>query len=315
MTGLRIGAILVASAITMLVAIGTAGHLARMQLSAPYQMVEVEPGRHLHTLCEGPVGAPFVLYDAGAFGIYTDGWWIKEELKQDHRVCLYDRAGMGWSDPVPADASPHPDWHVADMRRLRAALGAEDAFVLIGHSMSGLRLHAYANSHPNELMGLVFVDAARPQTMNSERAQQFLPWAKRVMSLSAGLARVGIAGGAAFMFPDELNLPPRQKRDKRRSIAAVSHHKATRAEIVAAFEAPEDATWRTETNAQTLQVAVYTNSTDGGSNGPVAEAAEQATGYGRVRSLPDESHVSLLNRTNAAKIASDVRDMTKREQQ
>jgi len=296
--------------LVLLAIIGSFGHISRMQASPPFDMVEINDGRRLHVLCEGPADAPFVLYDAGAFGIYADGWWIKENLKTDHRVCLYDRAGMGWSDPVPANAAPGPDWHVEDMRRLRRSLGATEPFILIGHSMAGLRLHAFANTYPNELAGLVFVDAARPQTMNLETAQRFVPWMLRAMTLGAGLARVGVASGAAFMLPDELDLPKIQKRDKRRSIAAVRHHKATKAEIKAAFDSWATADWRQETGATQLKVAVYSNSENGGANAPVANEAAANSGFGRVTGLPEESHVSLLNRTNAEKIAADVRAMT-----
>lgn len=294
----------------LVIVLGAMGTLLRMRSTPPHQLVEVEPGRHLHTVCEGPEGAPFVLYDAGAFGIYADGWWVMEALKADHRVCLYDRAGMGWSDPVPADVSPTPDWHVEDMRRLKAKLGVDQPAVLVGHSMAGIRLHAYANAYPKELRGLVFVDAARPQTLGQERVSAFVPWLRRAMTVSGALARVGIAGGVSYMLPDELALDGAQKQDKRRSVSAVSHHKATKAEMIAAFEAWPDASWSTETRAEQIPVFVFSNSESGGANAPVAEAALANTGLGGVTPLPDASHVSLLNRENAALIAADVRKIT-----
>ncbi|MEO1042230.1 MAG: alpha/beta hydrolase [Pseudomonadota bacterium] len=289
--------------------IGWMSALFRLGSKPPYEMVEVENGRRLHVVCEGPVGAPFVLYDAGAFGIYTDGWWVKEELKADYRVCLYDRAGMGWSDPVPKGVAPTPDWHIEDMRRLRTALGEEGAFVLVGHSMAGLRLHGYANLYPDELKGLVFVDAARPGSLRAERIRQIAPWANRIMNLSIGMARSGLMGGLSYLLPDELDLPKQQGRDKRRSMAIARHHKSTKAELVAAFTSSDDVSWSQGDRAETLPVAVFTNSEGGGSNGSVAKAAEASTGFGRITVLPDESHTSLLNRQNAKLIADDIRAM------
>ena len=290
--------------------IGWLTALSRIGAKPPYDMVDVGDGRRLHVLCEGQPGAPFVLYDAGAFGIYTDGWWVKEELKADYRVCLYDRAGMGWSDPVPHGVSPTPDWHIEDMRRLRHALGEEDAFILVGHSMAGLRLHGYANLYKEELKGLVFVDAARPGSLRAERIREIAPWANRIMNLSIGMARIGLAGGLSHLLPDELDLPQQQGRDKRRSIAAPRHHVSTKAELKAAFSARADVAWAQGEGASSLPVAVFTNSQGGGSNGPVAEAAEERAGFGRVHVFTDETHVSLLNRKNAKLIASDVRAMT-----
>ena len=281
----------------------------RLQAEPPHEMINVADGRRLHVLCEGEVGAPFVLYDAGAFGIYTDGWWIKEALKADHRVCLYDRAGMGWSDPPRPGEIPDPRFHLEDMRRLRAALGETTPFILVGHSMAGLRLHAWANLYPEELRGLVFVDAVRPQAIAQSRVRQILPWAVRGMHVSAGLARVGLMGGLAQIMPDELDLPSIPKRAKTRSISSVRHHKSTRKEIQSALSTGEAEALFEGNEADQIPVSVFTNSPGGGGNGVVADAAKRNTGYGRVTVLPDESHVSLLNQTNAELIAADIRAM------
>ena len=309
---LKIAIALILTCILALALLGGIGHMFRLGDQPSFSMIEVEGDRRLHYVCEGPEGAPFVLYDAGAFGIYTDGWWLLQELSRDHRVCLYDRAGMGWSDPVPDTAAPTPDWHVEDMRRLRSALGESKPFVLIGHSMAGIRLHAYANAHPEDLLGLIFVDAARPQTMHTERIESFIPWMSRALSVSSFFARTGLAGGAAVLLPDELDLSGAPARDKRRSVSAVSHHKATKAELLAAVTAWPEASWNSQTGAERIPTFVYSNSDNGGANASVALEAKRVTGTGGVTGLPDESHVSLLNRTNARKIARDVREITGR---
>lgn len=93
-------------------------------MKAPFDLVEISPGRRLHALIEGPTGAPLVVFDHGAFGIYADGWWVKEKLKRDNRVLLYGRAGMGWSDPAPPGAELTAEFHVEDLRRLLTVVGA-----------------------------------------------------------------------------------------------------------------------------------------------------------------------------------------------
>ena len=299
----------VLSVIIILMFLGGIRYVIQYNATPPFQMVAVEGERRLHSTCAGPEDAPFVLYDAGAFGNYTDGWWVMEALREDHRVCIYDRAGMGWSDPVPAGVSPDPDWHVEDMRRLRAALGQDTPYVLIGHSMSGLRLHAYANSYPEELRGLVFVDAARPQDLKFERIRSIRPWLERAMTLSTFFARIGVNGGAAYFISDDLDHTGQRSKDKRRTLSSVQHQKATKAEITAAFEAFPNASWRVETNAEQIPVFVFTN-VNGDSNAPVARAALQNTGLGGITVLPEATHVSLLNEDNAKLIARDVRKIT-----
>jgi pimeloyl-ACP methyl ester carboxylesterase len=83
-------------------------------MNAPFDLVEVEPGRRLHGLVEGPAEAPWVVFDHGAFGTYADGWWIKEVLKADHRVVFYGQAGMDWSDPTPEGALNAPARFIGD---------------------------------------------------------------------------------------------------------------------------------------------------------------------------------------------------------
>ncbi|MBI1339825.1 alpha/beta fold hydrolase [bacterium] len=300
-TGRALGAGLIG-----LIAIGGFGQISAMGDEPSFDMVEVEPGRRLHVECEGEPEAPFALYDAGAFGIYSDGWWIKEELKRDFRVCLYDRAGMGWSDPVPAGVSPSPDWHVEDMRRLARAVGAAPPYYLIGHSMSGLRLHAFASLHLDELAGLVFIDAARPAGFTGESARRLMNRFSGAMSAGVFAAQVGLARVAAQVLPDSLDLPRGPARDKRRSIASVRHHKASREEVRAV---DTNAEWLTRELAQEVPVSVFATSADGGRNAAVAEAARAISGFGRVHGLPDENHVSLLSRKIAPLIAEDVRAM------
>lgn len=277
-----------------------------MNAKPTFDMIEVEPGRRLHTVCEGPTDAPFVLYDAGAFGIYADGWWVREELKSEFRVCLYDRAGMGWSDPLPANLTPTPEFHVNDMRRLATALEANTPLILVGHSMAGLRLHTFANLYPNDLMGLVFVDAAAPDRVRSAELRPLLKTFTRLMQLGTASARVGLARAIAPIVPDELALPPDQKADKRRSISWVSHHKASRAELQAL---EFDAEYLKKTRANEKPMAVFSAGQIGRVNAKLAEQAAQKAGYGTAQNFPKESHVSLLNAKNAKMLADAVRNI------
>lgn len=284
--------------------------LSQLRDTPPFEMIAVEGERRLHTMCAGPIDASFVLFDAGAFGNYTHGWWVMEALKEDHRICLYDRAGMGWSDPVPSGTAPDPDWHVEDMRRLTSALGQDDPYVLIGHSMAGFRLHAYANSYPEDLRGLIFVDAARPQGMKTERAATFESWINRVMTTSIILARTGIMGGIAYFRTGDFDHVGQSLKDNRRSLSSVRHQKATRAEMTAALEAFPTARWRVESKAEQIPVYVFGNDEHGDANAGVAQASIKNTGLGGVTILLEASHTSLLNEENAKLIARDVRKIT-----
>ncbi len=73
----------------------------RKAFPAPGEMVDV--GEHsLHMRCIGQ-GSPTVVLDAG-WGYTSVEWsgWVQPEVAKYTRVCAYDRAGMGWSEPQPA---------------------------------------------------------------------------------------------------------------------------------------------------------------------------------------------------------------------
>jgi hypothetical protein len=108
------------------------------------------------------------------------------------------------------------------------------------------------------------------------------------------------------LLPDELDLPKQQTADKRRATSALSHHRATKEEILAMLEIDPAADWFTQMRAKTLPVSVYSNTLGGGRNAQTAEAAKSDNGFGKITVLPDETHVSFLNRTNAKLIAADV---------
>lgn len=290
-----------------LVLSASVGHIIAMSDKAPFQFIEIAPGRSLHVSCAGPKEAPFVLYDAGAFGIYTDGWWVQDALKADFRVCLYDRAGMGWSPAAPKGTALSADWHVEDMRKLKTALGVSDPIYLIGHSMAGLRLHVWANRYPEELAGLIFIDAARPQNFDmAGKPPRWLQLAGPIMGIGSLAARVGLTRAIAPFVSDRLDLPAQQAKDKRRTVAAYSHFKTARKEILAAGDA---AAFYKDTKAETRPVSVFAASAGGGGNAQTAAGAREKVGFGRTNALPDESHVSLLAKPTAALIAADLKAM------
>ncbi len=299
------------SVVLFIMMLGGVRTFLQFRATPPHDMIKVEGERRLHSVCAGPETAPFVLFDAGAYGNYTHGWSVLEALKEDHRICLYDRAGMGWSDAVPAGESPDPEWHVEDMRRLTAALGNDEPYILIGHSMAGFRLHAYANAYPDELRGLIFVDAVRPQSIDMALADRFEKWINRVMTTSIILSRIGITGGVAYFRTGDWEHSGQRLKDNRRSISSVRHQKATKAEMTAVFEYYPQSNIRSETKAEQIPVYVFANNDNGRSNAPVAMAALKNTGLGGVTFMPEASHVSLLNDANSKLIARAVRKITR----
>ena len=70
-----------------------------MQLHPPGRLVDLG-GYRLHLYCTG-TGGPTVILEHGHRATYLDWFRVQPEAAKFTRVCSYDRAGYGWSDPSP----------------------------------------------------------------------------------------------------------------------------------------------------------------------------------------------------------------------
>ncbi|WP_162178306.1 alpha/beta fold hydrolase [Parvularcula oceani] len=198
--------------------------------------VAVAPGRRLHLAGLEPQDAapdaPFVLYDAGAFGIYADGAHVVRALAaRGARAWAYSRAGLGDSDDLPGGVVPDPYWHAGDMLRLLERLSPRGPLVLVGHSMAGLRLHALAEIAGIELAGLVLVDAVTPSWIVSRTQRAGTRFFGSALALAEGA--VPLARGLAPVYPNGMRLTGKEREDKLRSVASPRHLRTTRAELSA----------------------------------------------------------------------------------
>jgi pimeloyl-ACP methyl ester carboxylesterase len=88
-------------------------------------------------------------------------------LAGDHRVCAYDRPGTlrypdppsisDRSSPVPMPRTAHDV--VDDLHALLAAARVPGPYILVGHSLGGLFARLYAQTYPDQVRAVVFVDA------------------------------------------------------------------------------------------------------------------------------------------------------------
>jgi hypothetical protein len=124
-----------------------------------------EEGRRLVLLCEGE-GTPTVILEdghpseTGGIDRFRTGP-IWDDLVSHTRVCAYDRAGYGDSDPAPNEPRTADDV-VDDLQALLAAAGEEGPFVLVGSSFGGFIVSYYAAREPDDVVGVVLLDVPAP---------------------------------------------------------------------------------------------------------------------------------------------------------
>jgi pimeloyl-ACP methyl ester carboxylesterase len=134
--------------------------------------------------CRG-AGSPTVVLVAGLKGS-ADDWsmaapskpTVFAEVAKFARVCAYDRPGTpvgekpSRSDPVrqPTTASDA----VADLHALLSTAKVAGPYVLVGHSYGGLVVRLYAGTYPDDVSGLVLVDALSEKLQDAETPAQWV---------------------------------------------------------------------------------------------------------------------------------------------
>jgi pimeloyl-ACP methyl ester carboxylesterase len=202
---------------------------------APGQMVDVG-GYQMHLYCTGTNvgGSTTVVLETGE-GSTSAAWaLVQPEAAKATRVCSYDRAGMGWSDPSP---EPRDAQHIAqELHTLLHNANILGPYVFVGWSYGGLFVREYAGQYEDEVAGLVLLDSSHPDQWGStpEGRAQFGTYAK-IYSVAPTLARLGVMRVIGLLQPTS-GLPTPYDEALKASFAATKDADAQSAEFLASPE-------------------------------------------------------------------------------
>jgi pimeloyl-ACP methyl ester carboxylesterase len=213
-------------AVLLVAAVGGGYETVRESLDAraypmPGQLIDVG-GHRLHLHCTGS-GSPTVVLEPGGGAASSDLGWIAPAVARETRVCVYDRAGRGWSD---AAVGPQDGAHIAaDLHTLLDRAHVPGPYVVAGHSFGGLYVLSFAAQFPNDVAGMVLLDSTAPKPGPAPPARTGSDDAfSRVAALLPAVAHVGVGRLIAqFSYG---SLPPRS-RDEARANASTARHLAS----------------------------------------------------------------------------------------
>jgi pimeloyl-ACP methyl ester carboxylesterase len=102
-------------------------------------------------------GGPAVVFLPGAGAVGLDYYGVQQRVATFTTAVVYDRGSTGYSDPLPP---PRTAAAVAtELRELLRAERIDGPYVLAAHSLGGLYAHRFAQLYPQDVAGLVWLDA------------------------------------------------------------------------------------------------------------------------------------------------------------
>lgn len=116
-------------------------------------------GHEIYLQCSGGPG-PTVIFEAAVGEDHTNLLPIAQRIRSRAYACVYDRTGVGKSTkPMPAMAARD---HVAELHALLDLVGVPRPAVFVGHSYGGIVCLLEAAEHPEDVAGMILIDASHP---------------------------------------------------------------------------------------------------------------------------------------------------------
>jgi pimeloyl-ACP methyl ester carboxylesterase len=264
----------------------------------PGQLIDVG-GHKLHINCTGS-GSPTVILEAGLGqpAAMMSGW-IQPGVATATQVCVYDRAGMGWSEPAE---TPRDGVAIAtDLHTLLRRAEIDGPYVLAGHSSGGVYVQVFAAQYPEEVAGIVLLDSQPPDAIaNLPGYAGEYDGIRRFTALFPSLARLGVG---RLAYPSGASgLPPEAWAEARALISTASHNRGYRDAAVGLKAALTQA--QALTSLGNVPLVVVTAAEDAHAGWlPLQEKMASLSTNSTQRVIRDVTHASLIEDEGDAAIS------------
>jgi pimeloyl-ACP methyl ester carboxylesterase len=257
--------------------------------SMPGQLIDVG-GYKLHISCTGS-GSPTVILEAGLGqpAAMMSGW-IQPGVATETQVCVYDRAGMGWSEPAE---TPRDGVAIAtDLHTLLSRAQIDGPYVLAGHSSGGVYVQVFAAQYPDEVAGMVLLDSQPPDAIaNLPGYAGEYDGIRRLTALFPSVARLGVG---RLAYPSaSAGLPPEAWAEARALLCTAAHNRGYRDDAVGLKAALTQAQALTSLGDKPLIVVTAVEDAHAGWL-PLQEEMAGLSTNSVQRVIQDASHASLI---------------------
>jgi pimeloyl-ACP methyl ester carboxylesterase len=233
--------------------------------------------------------------------------WIAPRVAAHTRVCVYDRPGRGWSEPM--DTAQDASQIASDLHTLLRRGNVPGPYVLAGHSFGGLYVLTYAARYPDEVAGMVVIDTTaphKPPATISDEPSSYDPLT-RVATMISITGRLGLTRLSAAA--EGGSLPPQDADGVRATVATGSNLRSFLDEFAEANSSMAEAGSFTDFGAKPLVVLTAGSGSDADLIGSHERLAAMSSNSVH-RTIAGATHQELIaNKTDSAATSQAVLDV------
>lgn len=158
-----------------------------------------------------------------------EGYFLVDEIAKITKVCMYDRAGYGWSQ---SSSKPRTSQQIVkELHVLLSKANIQPPYILLGDSFGSYNMRLYAHLYPKQVIGIILTDGLHEQSMLAMPISMiilklFFTFSFAFVSLGAafGIVRfLGIVGVFELIKPELRNFSPASLQRVKKSFYSPKH--------------------------------------------------------------------------------------------